>query len=179
MQLAVFVAGPPGAGKSSLARIVARHLRAALIDSDALYGPLTPHLSAADPQLVREALYDGLVETVAMVTSVGVPAVVVAPFTRERADASAWERIRTRARAAGAQAVLVWVHAPVEVLLERLAERGLERDAAKLSDPVSWLDQARPEVPPAVAHLAVDGTLPVQAAAEALLAELAALGLRS
>jgi predicted kinase len=173
-QVALFVAGPPGAGKSSVARVVARRLRAALIDSDAVFGAVVPLLADVDPGQVREALYDGLLESVAAAAGVGTHVVVVAPYTRERRSALEWERVRQHTRAAGAEAVLAWVHAPTDVLLRRLAGRGEGRDAGKLIDPQAWLKAAQPEAPPVVAHLSVDGTLAVEAAAESLLSQLEA-----
>ena len=74
---------------------------------------------------------------------------------------------------------MVWVHAPLEVLTRRLAQRGLARDAAKLGDPDAWVREARPEQPPVVAHVDVDGTLAVDVAARTLLDALAAQALRS
>ena len=68
--------------------------------------------------------------------------------------------------------MLVWLHAPPESLLARLAERGATRDAEKLVDPASWLREAEPEAPPSVSSIAVDATQPTENAVEQILREL-------
>jgi hypothetical protein len=98
--------------------------------------------------------------------------VVAAPFTRERRDPDAWERLAGRLSARGAVAELVWLHAPSELLLERLATRGATRDADKLADPAPWLLEAEPEAPPLSAHIAVDATDAAEHAVEQILREL-------
>lgn len=171
-QTVVIVAGPPGAGKSTVAPSVARELGAALVDIDATFGPVVSLLAAHPLKVVREAIYESLVTTTESSLLAGVHVVVAAPFTRERRDSHAWGRLSTRLRSQGAEAVLVWLFAPRQVLLERLAARDATRDSGKLADPASWLREAEPEVPPVVPHIAVDGTEAAEHAVEQILREL-------
>src|SRR5262245_4568007 len=124
---AYVVAGAPAAGKSLLGAAIARYVPAALLDQDVLTGPLTDvvaRLAGArpgdldDPRVraaTREAAYEALTATAAGCLTAGVPAVLVAPFTAERADPGAWARLVDRLGAPGG-AVLVWVTCPPDEL---------------------------------------------------------------
>ena len=175
-QMVVVVAGPPGSGKSTVAALVARELRAALIDIDVTFAPVVPVLSGHPRGRVRDAIYAGLVDAAVAAAQTGVDVVVAAPFTRERRDAHAWGELRDRFAGAGAEAVLVWLRVPEATLLERLAARGAARDAAKLANPAGWLREASAETPPSARHIELDGAPAADVAACALLAELASLG---
>jgi predicted kinase len=171
-QTVVIVAGPPGAGKSTVAPRIAHALGAASIDLDATFAPVMPLLATHPRDVVRTAIYESLVATTEASLHAGVHVVVAAPFTRERRDPVAWDRLSTRLSARAAAAVLVWLHAPRDLLLERLAGRGETRDADKLADPASWLREAEPEAPPLVPHIAVDATDATEDAVEQILREL-------
>ena len=171
-QTVVIVAGPPGAGKSTVAPAIARALGAASIDIDATFSPIVPLFGPHPRHVVRAAIYESLVAMTETSLEAGVHVVVAAPFTRERRDAAAWERLAARLSARAADTVLVWLHAPRELLLERLAARGETRDADKIADPASWLREAEPETPPLVPHIAVDATDTAEHAVEHILREL-------
>jgi predicted kinase len=164
---AYVVAGAAAAGKSVLGAAVARHVRAALLDQDVLTGPLTavvaglvgaPPGDLDDPRVraaTRTATYQALVATAAGCLAAGVPVVLVAPFTAERADPGAWARL---VGALGAPAVLVWATCPPDELRRRMAARGAARDLRKLADFPRYL--ASPALaPPVVPHRTVDTTL--------------------
>lgn len=168
-QTVVIVAGPPGVGKSTLAPRIAYALRAASIDIDSTFSPVVPLLAAHPREVVRAAIYESLVAMTEASLRAGVHVVLDAPFTRERRDPLAWDRLSGRLASRGAVTVLVWLHAPRELLLERLAARGATRDADKLADPASWLREAEPDVPPIVPHVAVDATEPTEQAVAKIL----------
>ena len=171
-QTVVIVAGPPGAGKSTVAIPTASALGAALIDIDATFTPVVPLLGAHPPTVIREAIYESLVASAESSLLAGIHVVVAAPFTRERRDGRAWERLSTRLSSRGAAARLVWLFAPYQVLLDRLAARDATRDLAKLADPSTWLREAEPEAAPVVPHIAVDSTGLPEQSVEAILREL-------
>jgi predicted kinase len=171
-QTVVIVAGPPGAGKSTVAPRIARALGAACIDIDATFSPIVPLLGPHPREVVRTAIYESLVAAAEASLEGGVHVVVAAPFTRERRDPDAWERLAARLAARGAVAVLVWLHAPSELLLARLAARAATRDADKLAEPASWLREAEPEAPPLSPHIAVDATEAEEHAVDQILREL-------
>lgn len=171
-QTVVVVAGPPGVGKSTVARPIAHALRAAYIDIDVTFSPVAPLLEAQPRDEVRDAIYESLASMTEASLQAGVDVVVAAPFTRERRDPLSWDRLSARFSSRGALPVLVWLHAPRELLLERLAARGAGRDAAKLADPASWLREAEPDAPPRVPHVAIDATQSTEQAVEKILSEL-------
>jgi predicted kinase len=171
-QTVVIVAGAPGVGKSTVALRIARAIGAASIDIDAVFEPLVPLLAAQPRELVRTAIYESLAAIVEASLPAGAHVVVAAPFTRERRDTLAWDRLAARLSSDGADIVLVWLHAPPEPLLARLATRGASRDAEKLVDPASWLREAEPEAPPSVSYIAVDATQTTENAVEQILREL-------
>jgi predicted kinase len=173
-QTVIVVAGAAGSGKSTVAALVARALPAALLDIDVTFGPVVPLLAGHSRAAARAAIYEALVDTAVHAARAGASVVIAAPFTRERRDPRAWERLCDRCADAGAEAVLVWLRTPEATLIERLATRGAGRDAAKLANPAEWLREATPEVPPTAAHIELDGTRPAEAMARALLAALAA-----
>jgi predicted kinase len=173
-QMVVVVAGAAGAGKSTVAAVVARELPAALIDIDVTFGPIVPLLTGHSRGVVRDALYEALVDTAAAAARAGAHVVIAAPFTRERRDPRAWENLCDRCAEAGAEAVLVWMCVPEAALAERLAARGAGRDASKLANLAEWLREASPETPPNVPHIELDGTRAADVTARALLTELAA-----
>jgi predicted kinase len=169
--LAYLVAGAPAAGKSVLGAAIARRLGAALLDQDVLTGPLTGVVAGLvgagpedldDPRVraaTRTATYDALVATAAGCLAAGVPTVLVAPFTAERADPDAWVRLVDRLGAPGG-AVLVWATCPPDELRRRMATRGAPRDLRKLADLDRFLASSALAAP-VVAHRTVDTTLPV------------------
>ncbi|MEP6812417.1 MAG: ATP-binding protein [Actinomycetota bacterium] len=171
-QTVVIVAGPPGAGKSTVARPIARAIGAASIDIDETFGPVVPLLVGHPREPVRAAIYASLLATAETSLAAGLHVVVAAPFTAERRDPDAWERLSTRLAARGARTVLVWIHAPAHQLLERLAARGASRDAEKLADPAAWVREA--ELPPSVPHVAIETTGTTERAVEQILRELGA-----
>jgi predicted kinase len=171
-QTVVIVAGAPGVGKSTVAFRIAHALGAASIDIDAVFEPLVPLLSPQPRELVRTAVYESLVVIAEASLSTGASVVVAAPFTRERRDPPAWNRLAARLSSGGADVALVWLHAPPEHLLARLAARGATRDSEKLVDPASWLREAEPEAPPNVSYIAVDATQTTEDAVEQILREL-------
>ena len=176
---AVLIAGPPATGKSTLAEALAPRLEAALLDLDVATAPLTRVISGLtgvndldDPALAgltRAARYDTLLGLAAANLRAGRPVVLVAPFSTERAQPSAWV---TTTRRLAAEPTLVWLHLPPDELVRRLTRRAEGRDENKIRDPASFLT-GLDLAPPAVPHLALDATQPTAAQVQAVLAHLA------
>ncbi len=171
-QTVVIVAGAPGVGKSTVASRIALALGAATVDIDTVFEPIVPLLAGQPQGAVRTAIYEAIAAIAEASLPTGAHVVVSAPFTRERRDPCAWDRLAARLSSRGAAVVLVWLHAPPESVLARLAARGEVRDSEKLVDPASWLREAEPEAPPFVSHIAVDATQTTERAVEQILRQL-------
>lgn len=175
---AVLIGGPPATGKSTLATALAPHLAAAILDLDVATGPLTRIVSELigvhdldDPALAgltRDARYDTLLGLAEANLRAGRSVVLVAPFTAERAQPSAWA---ATARRLAADPTMVWLHLPPDELIRRLTRRALARDENKIRDPASFLTALDLE-PPAVPHLALDASQPAAALVRSVLDHL-------
>jgi predicted kinase len=177
---AVLLSGPPASGKSTLSHLVARELRAAVIGQDVATGPLVSVVQRLvgvddldDPRLAgltREPRYRVVLDLAIDNLAAGMPVVLVAPFTAERTDPSAWAAARDRLMAAGGTPLLVWLRLEPAEVLRRLRERDAIRDAAKLTDEAAYLARLATACgPPEVPHLALDATRPPDVLARAVL----------
>lgn len=178
MKRAVLIGGPPATGKSTLAAALAPRLGAALLDLDVLTGPLTRVVSGLigvrdldDPALAgltRDARYETLLDLAEHNLRAGLPVVLVAPFSRERAAPSAWAATTRRL---GAGTLMVWLHLPAPELVRRLAGRALARDENKIRDPASFLTGLDLQ-PPVGPHLALDASQPTDTLVRSVLEHL-------
>jgi predicted kinase len=175
---AVLIGGPPATGKSTLAMALAPRLDAALLDLDVATGPLTRVVSELaglhdldDPVLsglTRAARYDTLLGLAEANLTAGRPVVLVAPFSAERAQPSAWAAVTGRLPG---EATMVWLHLPPDELVRRLTARALGRDEDKIRDPAAYL--AGIDLgPPAIPHLALDASQPAGALVRTVLTYL-------
>jgi predicted kinase len=176
---AILVCGAPGSGKSTVGALVARRLRAALLDLDTATASLTAVISALHGtddldeaelvRLTRAARYEALSALAEDNLAVGVSVVLVAPFTTERRDPRAWEHLRRRMAGSGGDACMVWLRIPADEVLRRVEQRGAARDLAKLRrDWPADLDLD----PPAVPHLEVDALGTPASIAEAVVSSV-------
>ncbi|GAB3689435.1 AAA family ATPase [Angustibacter aerolatus] len=183
---AVLLAGAPASGKSTVGRLLAGRLGAALLDQDVATGPLVDVVQRLvgvddldDPRLAgltRAARYEVLWALAESNLRAGVPVVLVAPFTAERSGDPHWAAARGRLAAAGGAPLLVWLRLDRAEVLRRLRARGAARDAAKLLDEGAYLEAlaAREAGPPAVPHLELDATRRAADLAAAVRAALTA-----
>ncbi len=176
---AILIGGPPATGKSTLAAALAPQMGAALLDLDVATGPLTRVVSGLigvrdleDPVLAgltRDARYDTLLQLAGANLRAGLPVALVAPFSRERAEPSAWA---ATARRLATDPTMVWLYLPPQELIRRLARRALSRDEDKIRDPATFLTGLDLE-PPVVPHLALDASQPTDALVRSVLEHLA------
>ena len=94
------------------------------------------------------------------------------PFTGQIHDARRWES--WAAELGGGTVRLVWVASDKATLRQRLAARGLARDAAKLADFEQFCASMRLGAEPAAPHVTVDNRLAAAAPLEDQVAALVA-----
>jgi predicted kinase len=164
------VAGPPGSGKSTVAELLLARLDPvpALLDKDVLFPGFVAEVLAAygRPFGEREGAwydvhvkvheYDGMTAATRQIRAAGCPVLLVAPFTTQIRDRGRWSR--WVGQLGGEPVRLVWVRSDPELLRQRIAGRGTDRDGGKLEAFDAFLARMLPGTPPPVPHLEVDNS---------------------
>ena len=128
----IIVCGLPGAGKTTLARALEQRLGAVRFSPDEWMEALGASLPDEALRAGVEALQWKLSQ---QLLALGLTIIIEwGTWARSERDA-----LRLRARGLGAAAELHYVHAPMEVLMERIRLRGREQPVIEMSDLGRWL----------------------------------------
>jgi sugar-phosphatase len=180
---AIVVAGRAGTGKSTLSEALVRRTGGVLLDLDILTNALLDRVFAATGlpghwnedrhrEVVRPARYAALREVATDQVRLGRDVVLTAPFSAELQGGAEWDALR---RALASDPLVVWLHAPADVLSARVLARGEVRDRAATTTQATGPSIAATEAP-VVPHLALDATMPTDAQVAAVLAALSPAG---
>lgn len=150
------VCGPPAAGKSHHARMLADRLNACLLDSDQVSERLVRaalELAGFDPddrdsptykKAFREPVYQTLFD-LAREHLVRGPVVIAGPFTSETRSAAGLTRLE---EAVGQSVRVHFVWCPPDERRQRIESRGEARDRPKLDDWEGYVATCREKPPP-------------------------------
>lgn len=123
--------------------------------------------------LTRAARYEVIAALAVDNLTAGIPVVLIAPYTVERADERGWAELAGRFTDAGGAPLLVWLFLEPARILDRLKARGAVRDRGKTVTDRSGLARlARDAARPAVPHLALPADEPPQRLVELVLRAL-------
>ncbi len=132
----LLISGPPGAGKSSLARPLAQKMGAALLDKDCIDEPFSPNDRGAHyTREIEPKVLQGVLNLAELNLSIGHSVILDVPWTHIMHNSPEWVgRITDLAQKMQSRLLVMECVIAPEQLRQRIQKRGLARDHVKLTD---------------------------------------------
>ena len=139
----ILISAPPACGKNYVSELICSALKnISYVDKDDLADLLRCSFTLCGEKLdmdgefylknLRSVEYDTLLKISFSALRFNKHVLVNAPFVREVRDLKYMADLKDRAHKCGAELVVIWVCAPVEVCYERMKKRNSDRDTLKL-----------------------------------------------
>lgn len=139
----ILVAAPPACGKNFVSELICGEIKnITYLDKDDLVDLLYCSFNLREEKIdmdgefyvknLRSAEYDTLLRLAFSALRFETLVLVNAPFIKEVRDVEYMRALKERTKALGAELVVIWVTAPIEVCYERMKKRNSNRDLLKL-----------------------------------------------
>ncbi len=140
----ILVGAPPACGKNYVSKLICEKVEhITYLDKDDLSELVRCCFTLCDEELdmdgdfyiknLRSSEYNTLFQLSFSALRFGELVLVNAPFVREVRDMEYMHALKERVKAMGAELVLIWVVAPIDVCYERMKTRNSDRDNLKLA----------------------------------------------
>jgi predicted kinase len=153
----VLIMGRAGSGKSTIARHLLEVRPMAYLNKDTVWEPLLETVeSRAEYLAKRDAWYELLYRLAEENLAAGISVLLDAPHVRQAQDPAWGAAMRSLACRAGSAPKCVYCYCTESTLKQRLVDRGLQRDAWKISNWRRFLEQEPVALAFPLDHVMVD-----------------------
>lgn len=160
MPTLALISGPPGAGKSTLARALTKDLRWVLLDKDCIDEPFSPgdrgerYTREIEPKVIT-----ALLNLAQLNLNCGNSVFIDLPWTHVMINSPEWQaKVKSLAQECSCELKVIECQISLTALRQRMEHRGLDRDQVKLTS-AGWQNFLKTDLPEAenpLPHLKVN-----------------------
>jgi predicted kinase len=131
----ILLSGPPGAGKSTLANLIAKKLNIFILDKDCIDESFSPGDRGANySKKVEPKVLSAMLRLAKRNMELGTSVILDVPWTHIMINEPSWvEKIKALATSDNTRITIFELKIAEDLLRKRLEQRGLDRDQVKLS----------------------------------------------